>query len=336
MPIAIESSSPGETLVPCPKSLISQQDIREEFAAEVRAGLSKPQKELPAKHLYDEVGSALFEVITVLPEYGLTRAEERLLRAHATEIARWLPPRVAVVELGSGSGRKTKPPLHAIVNRQECVNYCAIDISTAALEACRVQLSALRGVRVQTVQQPYLEGLAELCEQRADRLLVLFLGSTIGNFEPAEAMRFLTDVRACLRPGDAFLLGADLVKPIDTLLAAYDDPAGVTAAFNLNLLARINRELNGNFNLRNFRHEARWNARDSRIEMHLRSLARQIVDIPSARCRVAFDRDETIWTESSHKFETAQLSRLAEQAGFIDGARWIDRAWPFAECLWMV
>jgi dimethylhistidine N-methyltransferase len=336
MPVATEVSNLGGTLVPCQEALISQQVIREEFADEVRAGLSKSQKELPAKHLYDQVGSALFEVITVLPEYGLTRAEERLLLSHATEITRWLPPRVAVVELGSGSGRKTKPVLQAIVNRQECVNYCAIDISPTALEACRGQLSGLPGVRVQSMQEPYLEGLSELCERRAVPLLVLFLGSTIGNFGPAEAVRFLTGVRACLRPGDAFLLGVDLIKPTNTLLAAYDDPAGVTAAFNLNLLARINRELNGNFNLRNFRHEARWNASDSRIEMHLRSLGLQIVDIPGARSRVAFDHGETIWTESSHKFETGQLSRLAEQAGFIDCARWIDREWPFAECLWMV
>lgn len=308
-----------------------------EFAADVRAGLSRPQKELPAKYLYDEVGSALFDTITVLPEYGLTRAEERLLRAHAREIARWLPSRVAVVELGSGSGQKTRPVLEAIASLRETVPYCAIDVSPTALQACRAQLSGLRGVRVATLQCSYLDGLEELSASRdnGECLLVLFLGSSIGNFERAEGLRFLSSVREFLRPGDALLLGADLVKPAGQLLAAYDDPAGVTAAFNLNLLGRINRELGADFNLRNFRHAARWRGRESRIEMHLRSQVRQTVEIPGAESRVTFDVGETIWTESSHKYEADQLRNLAGDAGFMSVARWIDTEWLFAESLWI-
>ena len=307
------------------------------FASEVVAGLSKVQKELPSKYLYDEVGSALFDVITVLAEYGLTRAEERLLRRHAREIARWLPANVAVAELGSGSGRKTKPILEAIASLRDRVPYWAIDVSRSALDACYRQLDGLGGVDVGGFECSYLDGLTELCGRRTrdESLLVLFLGSSIGNFDRDAAVEFLSDVRERLQPGDALLLGADLVKPVDQLMLAYDDPAGVTAAFDLNLLARVNRELDGNFELRNFRHEARWNQREERIEMHLRSLTEQVVEIRGAGCRVAFSEGETIWTESSHKFQPGQLRQLARQAGFVSVARWIDTEWPFAESLWI-
>jgi L-histidine N-alpha-methyltransferase len=323
MPIAAENL--------CPREVLSG------FAADVSAGLSKPQKELPAKYLYDEVGSALFEAITVLPEYELTRAEERLLGQHASEIARWLPSRVAVAELGSGSGRKTRPVLEAIASLRDSVEYCAIDVSRAALDSCCRQLNGLSGIEVRGLECPYLEGLAEICSRRHgdECLLVLFLGSSIGNFERDQAARFLSAVRKRLRAGDALLLGADLVKPANKLLAAYDDAAGVTAAFNLNLLARINRELNADFNLRNFRHAARWRGHDRRIEMHLCSTVRQVVDIPGAGCRARFDTGETIWTESSHKFEPDELHQLAGQTGFISIARWMDAEWPFVESLWI-
>jgi len=195
----------------------------------------------------------------------------------------------------------------------------------------------LRGVEVDGLEYPYLEGLTELCDRRSSEecLLVLFLGSSIGNFDREEAVRFLRGVRQRLRPGDALLLGADLVKPASQLVAAYDDAAGVTAAFNLNLLARINRELGGDFNLRNFRHEALWNEAEARIEMHLRSLERQTVEIRDSGSIIAFEAGETIWTESSHKYEAAELGHLAGHTGFTPVTRWVDTEWPFAESLWI-
>jgi L-histidine Nalpha-methyltransferase len=323
MPVAIENVCLSEAL--------------SGFAADVSAGLSRSQKELPAKYLYDEIGSALFEAITVLPEYGLTRAEARLLHQHADEIARWLPSNVSVAELGSGSGRKTRPVLQAIASLRDSVRYHAIDVSQAALDSCCGQLNSLSGVDVQGLHLPYLEGLGEIRGRRHgdECLLVLFLGSSIGNFEREQAARFLSGIRKRLQPGDALLLGADLVKPRAQLLTAYDDPAGVTAAFNLNLLGRINRELGANFGLRNFQHEVRWCASERRIEMHLCSTTQQVVEIPGAGCQVRFDAGETIWTESSHKCETAELSQLAAETGFISVARWMDGEWPFVESLWI-
>jgi L-histidine N-alpha-methyltransferase len=308
----------------------------EEFAAEVRSGLCRPgQKELHSKYLYDGLGSALFEAITFLPEYGLTRADERLIQTHAAEIARGAGSPVYVVELGSGGGRKTRPILEAIRALQTAVRYSPIDVSTSALRACRRALEDLADVH--PFAQSYLDGLASAVAARRgpERLLVLFLGSTIGNFERPRGLEFLKDVRGCLRPGDALLLGADLVKPVEQLIPAYDDPTGVTAAFNLNLLGRVNRELGGNFNLRNFRHEARYNTRHSRIEMHLRALASESVSIPAAQCVIEFSAGETIWTESSHKYRVRELPEMAVDCGFRSLAQWIDREWPFAESLWL-
>ena len=318
------------------RGLTERQTATPEFALDVRTGMSKVQKELPPKWLYDEVGSALFEVITVLPEYGLTRAEERLLRQHANEVAWRLGPVSAVAELGSGSGRKTRPILEAIAHRQGCVSYCAIDVSAAALENCRQHLSGLDAVRSESLQKPYLEGLEEFVERRsAGPLLVLFLGSSIGNLHREEAEAFLRRVRNCLLPGDALLLGTDLIKSPGRLLAAYDDAAGVTAAFDLNILARINRELEGDFQVRNFQHEARWCKELSRIEMHLVSKARQVVTIPGADCQASFEKGESIWTESCYKFDPSDSAPLAQRTGFVSVAQWIDREWWFGEDLWV-
>ena len=307
------------------------------FAEAVRDGLRRPRKQLPAEYFYDAVGSALFEAITALPEYGLTRADERLLRKHAPNIARRMASVTAVAELGSGSGRKTRPILEAFAATRESVPYCAIDVSAAALDNCRRELGGLPGARVEVIRDSYLAGLDELGRRRSGmgHLLVLFLGSSIGNFDSEEAPEFLARVRERLGPGDALLLGTDLVKPPAQLLPAYDDPAGVTAAFNRNLLSRMNRELGADFQLRNFRHEARWCASARRIEMHLVSLAAQTVTIAGAGCRIRFEEGESIWTESSHKFVAADLPHLAARCGFRSAAQWIDREWPFAENLWI-
>jgi L-histidine Nalpha-methyltransferase len=306
-----------------------------EFAACIRECLTKPgQRELPSKYLYDEVGSALFETICVLPEYGLTRADARLLREHAGEIVDLLPLPVQVAELGSGSGKKTRWILEAL-SRLQKTYYYPIEISSSALAACEKELGQIDLVSVVGYEQPYLEGLRSVATRREDseHLLVLFLGSTIGNFDRDAADGFLREVRGILREGDALLLGTDLEKDIATQLLAYDDPAGVTAAFNLNLLARINRELGANFNLAQFRHQARWNEQERRIEMHLRSLARQTVTIPEANLRVMLGEGETIWTESSHKYRPEGVTAMAERTGFRVDGQWIDQEWPFAQNL---
>ena len=306
-----------------------------DFAADVRASLTKPgQRELPSKYLYDEVGSALFETICVLPEYGLTRADARLLQKHAGEIVRRLPSPIQVAELGSGSGKKTRWILEALSRRQE-IYYYPIEISPYALAACEKELGQIDLVSIVGYEQPYLEGLRAVAEGREeqDHLLVLFLGSTIGNFDREAGEEFLREMRAFLRPGDALLLGTDLEKSVELQLLAYDDAAGVTAAFNMNLLARINRELGADFDLSCFQHEARWNYAERRIEMHLRSLRRQTVRIPVAGVRVMLDEDETIWTESSHKYRAEEIPGMAERTGFRCDGQWIDGEWPFAQNL---
>src|SRR2546428_1524719 len=276
-----------------------------EFAAEVRAGLTKPgQRELPSKYLYDEAGSALFEVICVVPKYGLTRADARLLQRYAEEVVDGLPLPVLVAELGSGRGKKTRWILEALSRRQRTY-YFPIEISSSALADCAKELGHIELVSIVGYEQPYLEGLAAAAERRGsdEHLLVLFLGSTIGNFDRDAGEEFLREVRAILSPGDALLLSTDLEKDVALQLLAYDDPAGVTAAFNLNLLARINRELGADFDLRCFRHEARWCFSERRMEMHLRSTQRQKVEIPAAGLRISLDEDETLWTENSHKYK---------------------------------
>ncbi len=312
-----------------------QSDTVKEFAAAVAAGLSKPgQRELPSTYLYDEVGTALFETITLLPEYGLTRAEERLLRRHATDMLQHLPPPVAVVELGSGSGRKTRWILEALADR-EPIAYFPIDISATALIKCHQELGNLNAISMVGLETSYLEGLADVAaRRRPDQvLLVLFLGSTIGNFDPPAADKFLRDIRRLLQPGDALLLGTDLVKAVDEMVLAYNDPPGVTAAFNLNLLARINRELDGNFALRHFEHHIRYQDADRRIEMHLRSKRHQTVSIDAAGLTCNLRKGETIWTEACHKFHADAIPAIAHRARFICEAQWVDREWAFAENL---
>jgi dimethylhistidine N-methyltransferase len=309
-----------------------------EFASDVRRYLSKtPQRELHSKYLYDDVGTALFEAITLLPEYGLTRADERLLKANADDIVRRLPSPSIVAELGSGSGRKTRWILEALTKRGYALYY-PIDVSAAALHACRNELGTIDSVHIVEIEGAYIEGLKAVAARRSagESLLLLFLGSTIGNFERRCALEFLRDLRRPLRSGDAVLVGADLVKEPERMLSAYDDATGVTAAFNLNLLGRINRELGGTFELGKFEHEARWNEPEQRIEMHLRSRADQTVAIRESALEASFRAGETIWTESSHKFRLGDMLRMAEAAGFDVAAQWTDREWPFVESLWTV
>jgi L-histidine Nalpha-methyltransferase len=316
-------------------TLAIASDTTSEFAEDVRTGLTKAgQKELPSKYLYDAVGSALFEVISVLPEYGLTRADERILRLYSDEITGRLSPPLVVAELGSGSGRKTRWILEAVARRQSTM-YHPIEISGPALEMCERELDHLPRVSILGFESEYLDGLRAVAERRqpGQHVLVLFLGSSIGNFDRDPGAQFLKKVRQTLIPGDGLLLGADLEKPVPRMLLAYDDPLGVTAAFNLNLLGRINRELEGEFDLSRFRHLARYDNARHRIEMHLRSTASQTVAIRKARFSITLRKDETIWKESCHKYTLEEVVEIGRLAGFRCDGQWVDREWPFSESL---
>jgi dimethylhistidine N-methyltransferase len=305
-----------------------------EFGADVRDGLTKPQKELLSKYLYDDVGSALFEVISVLPEYGLTRADERVLQRNAYDIVERLSLPLVVAELGSGSGKKTRWLLKALARRQHTA-YCPIEISPTALAMCKRELGDMDSISIVGFEREYLDGLAEVAARRKSNqhLLVLFLGSTIGNFDRPAGMQFLRDIRGTLLPGDSLLLGTDLLKPIPQLLEAYADPLGVTAAFNKNLLARINHDLGADFELAHFEHVARFNDKARSVEMHLMSKREQTVTIPGAGFSVRFAEGETIWTESSHKYSKDEVFQMAGDSGFRCEAQWIDTEWPFSESL---
>jgi len=319
-------------------SQTAQQLVLSDFALDVRDGLTKTsQRELPSKYLYDEVGSELFEAICLLPEYGLTRADTRLLQRYAGEIISQMPLPTHVAELGSGSGKKTRFILEALACRRQTFYY-PIEISPAALAACEKELGQLDCVSLVGYEKPYLEGLRAVAARReaGEHLCVLFLGSTIGNFDRPAADDFLRQVREALQPGDTLLLGTDFEKDVKTQLLAYDDPVGVTAAFNLNLLARLNRELGADFHLRDFRHLALWNSSERRIEMHLQSLRRQRVNISGAALLVRIEEGETIWTESSHKYRPQGPAEMAARAGFRQIAQWVDEEWPFAQNLWLV
>lgn len=309
----------------------------DQFALDVAEGLALDgQKKLSPRYFYDDLGSSLFEAITLLPEYGLTRADERLLLRHAGDIASAAGSVEIVAELGSGSGKKTEHVLRACSRRNPDLLYCPIDVSGAALAVCERELGALFQVRI--ISGDWSAGLSEVARlrQTAHPLLLLFLGSSIGNLERESIAPFLQDLRGDLQSGDCFLLGADLVKDVDTMLAAYDDPTGVTAAFNRNVLGRINRELDGKFNLNSFKHEVRWNSSERRIEMHLTSLVSQTVQIDALEKSFHFHAGETIWTESSHKFSLEELDWFARVSGFRPVATWTDREWPFVEALWQV
>jgi L-histidine Nalpha-methyltransferase len=302
------------------------------FAVDVRAGLTKKgQKDIPAKYLYDDIGSALFEVITLLPEYGLTRADTGLLKQHAPEISNKVEASV-VVELGSGGGGKARWILEEMALKRS-VLYSPIDVSSSALRRGFHELSEIQGIQIVPIEALYEDGLkaAIRMRPRGTPALVLFLGSSIGNLNHAEAENFLRGIRRQLEPSDWFLLSADLQKDRQRMVAAYDDSIGVTAAFNLNILARINRELAGDFDLSRFEHTIRYNEREHRIEMHLRSKADQVVSI--GPLSVGFREGETIWTESSYKFTPEGIRRLARKCGFRCVTQWLDHEWPFAQSL---
>jgi L-histidine Nalpha-methyltransferase len=297
--------------------------------AEVYRGLTAMPKTLSPWLFYDEAGSRLFEAITQLPEYYLTRTEHGIFAKYADEILEHASDRaLKMIELGAGTAAKTGVLLEAAVRRQDVVDYVPIDVSKSALAAAKARLEAeIPGVRVVPRAGDYTEGIAEI-PAAGLRRMVLYIGSSIGNFEPADAVEVLREVRRRLAPGDWLLLGADRVKEQETLLRAYDDAEGVTAEFNKNVLARINRELGANFNPRLFRHKAVWNEKQSRIEMHLGSLIEQIVTVPALELETRFAQGETIHTENSYKFTAQSIASIVERAGFRMERCWTDeREW---------
>jgi len=316
---------PGAT-IPLPVA-DGWEDVREGLAG---AG----PKRLPARLFYDELGSILFEAITRLPEYGLARADERILRRQVGAIAALVPAPVIVAELGSGSGRKSRCLLEALAARAP-VTYAPIDVSAEALARCAAGMAGLPRLTVEPFQADFLAGLREMIRRGRDGrpLLVLFLGSTIGNFERPADTAFLRSLRRLLGPGDRLLLGTDLVQSPERLLAAYDDALGVTAAFNLNLLVRLNRELGADFDTAAFRHLAVWNRERQRIEMHLVARRAQRVTLRRLGIQVSFAEGERLWTESSNKYAPGEPARMAQRAGFEPAAQWIDEEWPCAETL---
>ncbi len=331
---SIESLIESRTVLTHP---VNEPPVSEEMATAVRDGLATRPRHLPPWLFYDEVGSRLFDEITCRPEYYLTRTERTILTAHAdTMIAHASSGRcLRIIELGAGSADKTRLLLKAAVARQHSVVYEPVDVSPTALEAARLRIeSEIDGVIVTPRVMDYTHG-----DRRALHLdpapqgecrLVLYIGSSIGNFEPAAARRLLRRVRASLNPGDSLLLGVDLVKDEATLLAAYDDCAGVTAEFNLNILARLNRELDADFYLESFEHRAVWNPEESRMEMHLVSRIAQSVWLRALNLQIDFAQGETIHTENSYKYAPGQTEAMLDEAGFApartftDDQRWFN------------
>ena len=302
------------------------------FAADVQYYLTQSPRQLPSRYLYDALGSALFEAICLLPWYRVTRAEERLLAAHGRDVLRRVAPLSTIVELGSGSGEKLRTLIAARDGEAVPLDVHLVDLSPSALAASARALQSIDRLHVTLHRASYEEGLSEIGE-RLDaeaRALVLFLGSNIGNYDPPGASALLRGIGSQLRPGDALLLGIDLVKAPRELLLAYDDPLGVTAAFNRNLLIRINRELGGDFAVDQFAHQAVWNGDESRIEMHLVCQSPQRIHVEAAGITFAMQPGERIWTESSYKYRSEDITTLIENAGFRPIAQWLDCADQFA------
>jgi L-histidine Nalpha-methyltransferase len=294
------------------------------MALAVREGLSAMPKRLPCWLLYDAIGSDLFEQITELPEYYLTRTERCILARYASEILQQAGPSLTLVELGAGTASKTCILIEELLQRQSRALFYPIDVSPSALDEAVRQLGRqFPSLRVNPIVADYTGGVPAL-SRISGRKLVLYIGSSIGNFDPPDAIRLLRRVRQTLRAGDALLLGTDFAKSPKILLPAYDDAQGVTACFTKNLLARLNRELDADFNLDLFRHLALWNRRDSRMEIYLESMVGQTVFIPALDMDLSFEPGERVHTENSYKYTGEMIESLLRQSGFRLEQSWCD------------
>ena len=304
------------------------------LADDVYKGLTASPKRFLPKYFYDELGSQLFEAICLLPEYYLTRAENEILERYADEIVASVKGQKTLVEMGSGSASKTRLIIEALLRSQSELIFIPVDISATALESSsRILLQSYPRLRIKAYAADYFAGLKELGKNLQGPTLALFLGSNISNFDEDEALRFLRALRGVLHKGDALLLGADLKKDPAILEAAYNDALGVTAAFNLNVLARINRELGGNFDLRAFKHLAFYNEPLGRIEIYIESLSAQKVRIEKLDLEVEFSAGEQIHTENSYKYDLSDIAQLAELTGFTSTRTWLDSQERFSSNL---
>jgi len=297
--------------------------------------MSRP-KWLPSWLFYDAAGSRLFDEITRISEYYVTRTERAILAEHCAEIVARAAGEntLRLVELGAGSAEKTRLLLTAAADRQETVFYEPVDVSASALVEAQLRIEdELPGVIVCPRVQDYTQDLELDSTLPSERRLLLYIGSSIGNFEPGESLMLLERVRVAMEPGDCFLLGVDLVKDQAVLQAAYDDAGGVTAAFNRNVLTRLNRELDSDFNPATFAHRAVWNPAESRMEMHLVSAKNQQVWLPGIDLRVKFEIGESIHTENSYKYRPGDAEALLKKAGFAPEETWTDERGWFAVVL---
>ena len=310
--------------------------ISDKIASAVYEGLMSRPRWLPSWLFYDAAGSRLFDEITRISEYYVTRTERKILAEHCAEIVERAAGDnvLRIVELGAGSADKTRLLLTAAADRQNTVFYEPVDVSASALVEAQLRIEdELPGVIVCPRVQDYTQDLELDSTLPSERRLLLYIGSSIGNFEPGESLMLLERVRAAVEPGDCFLLGVDLVKAEPVLQAAYDDAGGVTAAFNRNVLVRLNRELDADFDPATFAHRAEWNPAESRMEMHLVSAKKQEVWLPGIDLRVRFEVGESIHTENSYKYKPGAAEALLEKAGFAPEQTWTDEQGWFAVVL---
>ncbi|HMH42660.1 MAG TPA: L-histidine N(alpha)-methyltransferase [Pyrinomonadaceae bacterium] len=313
---------------------LARRNGHAEFSQDIREGLSSAPKHLFPKYLYDELGSRLFEAICEVDEYYLTRAEDEILKTHADEIVSGIPSCDTMIELGSGSAEKTRAIIDAFMRQRQELLFIPVDISASALaESSHALLDSYPKLRINAYAADYFQALDALPPLGPNPVLVLFLGSNIGNFEPDEARNFLRTIRRVLRPEDVLLLGVDLKKDPQTLEAAYNDSLGVTRAFIVNELGRINRELNANFDLWAFGLRSFYNAQAGRVEVYLESLLAQSVEIRELNMSIHLEAGERIYVESACKYDLEDLRRLGKETGFDLEQTWLDKQKRFSSNL---
>ena len=294
------------------------------FAEEIKYSLNQAQKFISPKFFYDNTGSMLFEKICTLPEYYLTRTETKILKELKNDLPEYMDEQFRLVELGSGSSTKTRLLLDIFDKLHDAIEYMPIDISEILRDSSKSLQRDYDNLQITGIVDTYEKGLEFLKEYDEKPNLIVFLGSSFGNFCPDEGFEFLNKINKTMKGSDLFLIGLDLVKEKEILENAYDDSQGITAKFNLNVLQRINQELDGDFDLEKFTHVAKYNEDENRVEMYLRSLEKQSVQIPKADVSLTFEENELIHTEHSHKYSLSKIPKLFENTGFKINKIWQD------------